>query len=197
MIPIIILAAGEASRMSQPKQLMRLQGQSLIGRAVQTAQSVSEKVVVVTGAHHKLVEKDIAHLDVMTAHNSNWRTGMGSSIRVGIQNILICASNCNAIIIMLCDQPFVSPSLLRQLIALQQQTDKTIIASAYRGTVGVPALFDKSLFFELTALDGQVGAKHIMSRFASQVTSVDFAEGIYDVDTPEDFNRIKEIFTNL
>ncbi len=191
MIPIIVLAAGEARRMGQPKQVMQFQGESLVQRAVQTAQSVSEKVVVVTGAHHTLVEKDVAHLDVMTAHNSDWLTGMGSSIKVGVQKALSFSLIPDAVIIMLCDQPFVSQSLLQQLVAVHQETDRKIVASAYRNTVGVPALFSQSLFPELLALDGQVGAKHIIPRFASQVVSVDFPEGIYDLDTPEDFDRMK------
>lgn len=193
MIATIILAAGEARRMGQPKQLMQIQGQSLVQRAVRTAQSVSEKVVVVTGAYHELVQKEIAQLDVLVAHNSEWPSGMGSSIRTGTQKIISFASVPSAVIIMLCDQPLVDQQLLRQLIKVYQETDKPLVASAYRDVIGVPALFAESLFSDLLKLQGKIGAQKVIARYASQAASVDFPEGTDDVDTPEDFDRIQKL----
>lgn len=197
MIATIILAAGEARRMGQPKQLMQIQGQSMVQRAVRTAQSVSEKVVVVTGAYHELVQKEIAQLDVLVAHNSEWPSGMGSSIRTGIQKIMSFSSVPSAVIIMLCDQPLVDQQLLKQLIKVHQETNKLLVASIYGRVLGVPALFAESLFPDLLKLQGKIGAQKVIACYASQAASVDFPEGTDDVDTLEDFDRIKERFMNL
>lgn len=192
MITTLILAAGEASRMGQPKQLMQLKGKSLVQRAVQTAQSVSDEIIVVTGAYANQIQEHLSSEEVHFAHNPNWQTGMGSSIRTGIQQIMSFTPLPDATIVMLCDQPLVSPSLLKQLIAVYRRLGKTLVASAYHNTAGVPALFGEALFPELLKLDGNAGAKSIIARYASQVASVDFPEGIYDVDTPDDFACIKE-----
>ena len=197
MIATIILAAGEARRMGQPKQLMQIQGQSLVQRAGRTAESVSEQVVVVTGAYHELVRKEVAPLGVTIVHNSEWSSGMGSSIRTGIQKVMTLSLIPNAVIIMLCDQPLVNDQLLKQLIKVHKETNKPLVASTYRNVLGVPALFAESLFPELLKLQGKVGAQKVIARYASQAASVDFPEGADDVDTPEDFARMKNRFTNL
>ncbi|MEM6842956.1 MAG: NTP transferase domain-containing protein [Bacteroidota bacterium] len=75
----------------------------------------------------------------------------------------------NAAIVMPCDQPLVNQGLLEQLIATRRQLGKTLVASPYHDTVGVPILFGETLF----------------------------PEGVYDIDTPEDFAQIEGIFTNL
>jgi molybdenum cofactor cytidylyltransferase len=197
MIATIILAAGEARRMGQPKQLMQIQGQSLVKRAVSTAQSVSDEVVVVTGAYQELVRKEVASLGVTTVHNSEWSSGMGSSIRTGIQKVMSFSSVPSGVIIMLCDQPLVNQQLLQQLIKVHQETSKPLVASTYGDVLGVPALFAESLFPELLKLQGKIGAQKIIALYAAEAASVDFPEGADDVDTPEDFARIKEGFANL
>ncbi|WKN46133.1 nucleotidyltransferase family protein [Tunicatimonas pelagia] len=197
MITTIVLAAGEASRMGQPKQLMQLDGKSLVQRAVQTAQTVSDEIIVVTGAYADQIQENLSSEKVHFVHNPQWQTGMGSSIRAGIQQIMSVTPLPNAIIVMLCDQPLASPSLLEQLVTAYRHLGKTLVASVYHNTAGVPALFGEALFPELLQLDGRAGAKSIITRYASQIASVDFPEGIYDVDTPNDFARIKERLKGL
>jgi len=192
MIATIILVAGEARRMGQPKQLMQIQGQSLVQRAVHTARAVSEQVVVVTGAYQELVRKEVASLGVTTVHNSEWSSGMGSSIRTGIQKVLSFSPVPSATIIMLCDQPLVNQQLLQQLIKVHQETGKPLVASTYGNVLGVPALFAESLFPELLKLQGKIGAQKVIARYASEAASVDFPEGADDVDTPEDFALIRK-----
>ena len=195
MIVTVILAAGEARRMGQPKQLMQLQGQSLVQRAVQTAKSVSHEVVVVTGSYADAVQEDLRKAAVSVIHNPEWASGMGSSIRTGVQQVVVKNLVPEAIIIMLCDQPLVSEKLLRQLIQIHHNTGKNLVASSYQNTVGVPALFGQALFPNLLTLDSKGGAKQIIHQHKEYMATVDFPGGAYDVDTPEDFERIKHQLT--
>lgn len=196
MVAVVILAAGEASRMGQPKQLMHLQGQTLVQRAIQAAQSVSQEIVIVTGAHRELVQEEVERLPVAVAHNAAWSSGMGSSISTGVLKVKELHPDARAVIIMLCDQPLVNQVLLEDLIAEHQRSGTEVVASTYERVVGVPALFGKSLLPELIKLDGKIGAQKLITRHTSQLATVNFSEGIIDVDTPEDFARLQDRFTN-
>ena len=196
MVAVVILAAGEASRMGQPKQLMRLQGQTLVQRTIQTARLVSQEIVVVTGAHYKLVQKEVERLPVAVAHNAAWSSGMGSSISAGVSRVKELHPAARAVIVMLCDQPLVNEAILEELLAEHRRSGKEVVASTYEGVVGVPALFGESLLSELIMLDGEIGAQKLIARHTSQLAMVNFSEGIIDVDTPEDFARLQDRFTD-
>ena len=79
-----------------------------------------------------------------------------------------------------------------QLIAAQEKTGKPIIASSYANTLGVPALFERSYFEALLALPDDSGAKKLIEEQADDVASIAFEDGVVDIDSPEDFERLKE-----
>ena len=190
----IVLAAGSASRMGQPKQLLKIGSQSLVQRAVQTALSATcHPVVVVTGAYANEVQQSVRGLSVTCVHNTVWKEGMGSSIRCGVSTAVDISPATEAIIILLCDQPLVSPYLLQQLIATYRSTQQPLVASAYGDTRGVPALFHRSLFPALLNVSGATGARKLIRQYQEGVATVSFPEGMYDVDTPEDYEKMKKM----
>jgi molybdenum cofactor cytidylyltransferase len=119
--------------------------------------------------------------------NSAWRDGIGSSIACGIRRLQAQAVEVDSVLLLVCDQPFVRPTVLRQLIETQTATAKAIVACAYANTVGVPALFDRSCFDELLGLTGDTGAKKIIMRDQTRVATIAFPEGKIDIDTWEDY----------
>ena len=125
----------------------------------------------------------IEQLPVEVFVNENWLTGMGSSIACGMSHL---PEGTDAVLLLLCDQPFVTPFFLKKLVEKWCSTDCHILASAYAGTFGPPAIFDQKLFPELAALQGLQGAKRVMERHREQMELVDFPEGAVDIDTPED-----------
>jgi molybdenum cofactor cytidylyltransferase len=186
-VGLIILAAGESSRMGKPKQLLPFGGKSLIQYMVQTGlTSRCFPVVVVLGANAALIQLDIAELPVFVAENAHWAEGMGSSIRTGMEMLLSVNAYVDGVIIMLCDQPYVKATLLNQFIDEYHLTHQPLIASAYAQTLGVPALFDKSLFPLLLKLQGKEGARKIIAA-TTAVHAIAFPEGEVDIDTPEDY----------
>jgi molybdenum cofactor cytidylyltransferase len=186
-IAAVILAAGESTRLGQPKQLLEFRGKTLVRRAVDAAiEANCSPVIVVTGNAHAEVKNALVATNAILVQNSQWREGVGTSIRVGIQHLIDNAPGVDAAVLLVCDQPFVDCDLVRGLIAMRSKTEKPIVASAYADTLGVPALFDVSIFQELLRLDGDSGAKRIILSNRARVAAFSFPKGDFDIDTLED-----------
>ncbi len=190
-VGLIILAAGKASRMGKPKQLLTYQGSSLISHAVKVGlNSICKPVVVVLGAYKEQIKPQIEKLPVQIVENPYWKTGMSSSIRAGIAAIKESKSNLDAIIIALADQPLIDAEVFNQLIQSYQQTGNIIIASAYDDIVGVPALFSNIIFSELINLEGDKGAKALMRKYRDEVLTIEIPEAAIDIDTRDDYDKL-------
>ena len=108
-----------------------------------------------------------------------------------MQSLIDNAGNLEAIVVLVCDQPFVDARAIEGLIELREKTNKPIVASAYSGTLGVPALFDRSCFGELLALSDESGAKSIIMRDREHVAEFPFPQGEIDIDTVADYEKYK------
>lgn len=192
-IAIIILAAGASVRMGTPKQLLSYQGRSLLGHITQEAiASVCEPVVVVLGAYAQQIRPELNQLPVQVVENLRWNQGMSASIKSGIQKLNTATNNIEAVVLALCDQPFVSAQIINQLVEAYYHTGKAIVASEYSGTLGVPALFSHRFFFELTDLKETEGAKQVIKKYSHEVYCIDFPEGAIDIDTPNEYEKLKD-----
>lgn len=190
-IGAVILTAGPSTRMGTPKQLLQFRGQTLVRRAASAAiEAGCRPVVVVTGAHAAATREALRGLDVQEAENKEWQSGMSSSLRVGMETLVTTARRVSAVVLMLCDQPFVTREIIAGLVAAHRETGRAIIASGYGGSYGVPALFSRKYFAELTALEGALGAKQLIQQHFAKAHLVSFPKGESDIDTPDDFARL-------
>jgi len=190
----VILAAGPSTRMGRPKQLLQFGGQTMLRRAASVAlESGCRPVVVVTGANATPSREALRGLDVREAENQQWESGISSSVRVGIEAVVTASPRTAAVVLMLCDQPFVTREIIAQLVAAYRETGRSIVASRYGRSYGVPALFGKAHFAELTTLEGAAGAKQIIQKHLRKVHLLSFPEGEIDVDTPDDFARLQSM----
>jgi len=190
---IIILAAGASTRMGRPKQLLAYDGHTFLRNAAEVAvASVCRPIVVVLGAYADQLHSEIDDLPTQQVVNKRWAEGMGSSIRTGLGVLHLCdqKSVTDAMVLMLCDQPFVKAAVINNLVTAFGSNKKGIIASEYGGTLGVPALFGREYFAGLAALSGAAGAKQFIAAHASEVMRVRFPQGATDVDTPEDYRQL-------
>ena len=177
--------------MGKPKQLLTYQGSSLISHAVKIGlNSNCRPVIVVLGAYKEQVKPQIDKLPIEIIENSDWETGMSSSIRAGINAINQSNSNLDSVIIALADQPLISEAVFNQLIKEYRDTNNKIIAAAYDDIVGVPALFDKNFFSELMDIEGDRGAKALIRKYRDEVLTVPVAEAAIDIDTPDDYQKL-------
>jgi molybdenum cofactor cytidylyltransferase len=189
-IAVILLAAGASVRLGEPKQLLQFQGETLLRRSAKTALAVSNQVVITLGANIEITRKEIEDLPIQTAENKNWETGMSGSIRSGLEKLLAEVKEPEAVILMVCDQPFADEKLLKEIISAYKETNSLIVACEYENTLGVPALFQKNLFPELLALDSQGGAKQLIKKYRPETATISFSKGAFDVDTPTDYQNL-------
>jgi molybdenum cofactor cytidylyltransferase len=191
MTGLIILAAGASTRLGRPKQNVVFKGKTLLRHAVDAGiESTCEPVIVVLGASSNLIGPPLTGLPVHLVENENWPDGMASSIHTGMHVLKRLSPEADNVIIMLCDQPFADAALLDQLVEQKANIDKNIVACAYNGTVGPPALFDSIYFDALLLLKGHEGAKKLLLKHADDVLAIPFPLGAIDVDTVADMKRL-------
>ena len=185
-VALLLLAAGASTRMGRPKQLLPYHGRTLLRHAAETAvASGCMPIVLVTGALHNELLAEVTDLPIQAVRNANWESGMASSIQAGLA--AVAPAQPRAVLIMLTDQPLVTPELLQQLVAQQQQTQAPIVATAYADTLGVPALFAAAQFPALRQLRGAQGASRLIAGLSAAVAHVSFPAGLLDVDTPAEY----------
>ena len=187
----VVLAAGGSIRFGKPKQLAIFQGEPLVRRIVTAAKDAGcAPVVVVAGAVQ--MTPVLAGLPVSIIEHPNWSNGLGSSIAVGVKHAVTITAKLDAVILLSCDQPFVNAATLRQLIQLHLENGKTIVASAYAETLGIPALFDRSCFGDLLQLRGDSGAKGIILARRHDVVPFNFPAAAIDIDTTADYEKLNQ-----
>ena len=186
-ISVILLAAGNSSRLGRPKQLLEFQGRTLVRRAAEAAvESVCAPVIVVTGAYESEITAKLADLPLTFAQNPDWQSGIGSSIKTGVEKL---PKETNAVLIMPSDQPFLSTSFINEL-ALMFSMKGCIAASTYEKTLGIPAIFSREYFHELASLPSQQGAKCLIEKHWSFVRAMEFPQGALDIDTEADYQEL-------
>lgn len=195
-VAAVILAAGGSTRLGQPKQLLRYHDETLVSHVARITGHIDcSPVVVVTGANASEVEAALKPMSfARPVFNSDWETGMGSSIRVGVSAILSVAESFDAVLLLVCDQPLVSETLLLRICEAYRDSGRQVVASEYGDIWGVPCLFDQAVLPELLALSGASGAKSVIERYRKMgdAITVPFPGGAFDVDTPDDWQRWQE-----
>ena len=177
--------------MGKPKQLLPYRGATLLQYSLQVAIDTGLRpIVTVLGANAGLLKEAINSEAVTMVMNKDWEEGMASSIRCGLETLLEINPDLKAVIIMVCDQPFVTTKLLNDLLENYQQINKPMVASKYGNSVGTPALFDTTIFASLLALQGDRGAKKLIMENPDWLSLVDFPLGDFDIDTQDDYEAL-------
>ncbi|MEM4198799.1 MAG: nucleotidyltransferase family protein [Nitrososphaerota archaeon] len=190
MFSAIVLAAGGSRRMGSNKLLKPLWGRPLISWSVESAlASGCDEVIVVLGYEAELVGKALPS-NVRRVFNEDWTAGISSSIRRGIEAV---APGSEAAVIMVADQPLVYPAIPTLLASLVLQGGYTLACASLEGDPRNPAAFHKTLFNELLGLEGDKGAKQVITRHLSEAAFLEVPrEALIDVDRPEDLARLEK-----
>ena len=188
-IAAVILAAGEAKRMTVPKQLLPCGESTFLGNALLAAQaSACSRLMVVVGAHQDLVEREVRDRRIEVVRNPDWIQGIASSVRAAVRAMSAAETPIDAAVFLPVDQPLVSGSLIDRMVDCFHSTRKPIVATKINGRLGVPALFSARIFPELERL----GARRVICRRINRVKTLPFPEGAVDIDTPEDYLRWRQ-----
>src|SRR6185295_6254756 len=113
-IAALILAAGSASRMGRPKQLLDWGGRPLVRVVAEQALAAPlGQLFVVVGAAHGAVTAALDGLPLRIVANPDYALGQSTSLRIGIAAL---GPEITAALVMLGDQPFVTPAILERII---------------------------------------------------------------------------------
>lgn len=187
MITAAILAAGQSSRLGQPKQLLRWHNQTLVERAARAVLDARpSRVLVIVGHQSEAVGAALNGLPVEIVFNESWSEGMASSVRMAVER----AGESDALLLTPCDLPLLSSAHLRALMETWQSGDAPIVASRYDGTLGAPLVIGRKLWPELLELKGDVGARRIVARHGASF--IEWPAGAVDVDTPGDWEAFSD-----
>ncbi|WP_348264485.1 nucleotidyltransferase family protein [Telmatobacter sp. DSM 110680] len=192
-VAAIIVAAGSSSRLGEPKQLILIDGEPLLQRAIRCAtEAGASPVFVVLGAHRDLIENSIDFNKTKIVVNNEWEEGLSSSIRTGVKTAQAEAPTAEGLLLMTCDQPRVTAEHLHRLILMSYaQSAPTAIVSTYGGTRGIPAIFPRQAVCDLMGLHGDKGARALLAKPPWPVISIPLAGGEIDIDSPEDLEDLK------
>ena len=187
----IILAAGSSSRLGSPKQLLIHREKTLLQNSIDTAKLInSDQIIVILGSNRALIKNEINAEEIVLIENQNWESGLASSIKAGIEALKIISPDIDAIILMVCDQPYADAEVLKSLLTKQVETGRALVGCMYENTKGIPALFHSSLFPELLSLDGDSGAKKLFEKYNKVASFISFKDGGIDIDTLEDYKNL-------
>ncbi len=176
--------------MGQSKQLLRFGETSLLRHAVRAAlASKVATVAVVLGSEEDAVRAELDGLPIQILSNQDWQSGMGSTIRAGVQ-ALAGDPGVSAIILTVADAPGLSAETYNRILAAHLASGLPIVASQYSGTVGVPVLFERQFFDALLALPADQGCKNLIVSNAAKSMRLPCPEAAMDIDTPEEYERV-------
>ena len=184
---VIVLAAGRSRRLGQSKQLLCVDGETMIHRSVRLALATDPAdCVVVCAADTDLSAAAVADLACRCVICADADHGMSASLRCGLAAL---DAACAGALVLLTDQPGLNASHLLALCAAWRGQPDGTAASGYAGTLGVPALLPRAWFKELAAASGDIGARELLRARAAEVRVVSAAQLERDIDRPADLEN--------
>jgi molybdenum cofactor cytidylyltransferase len=188
-VAAIVLAAGASTRMGRNKLLFPLQGETVLRRAARRAAAAGfDPAVVVLGYEAGRARRELAGLECLVVENPEYERGINRSLRTGIAAL---PADVAAVVVLLADMPFVTAGMLARLIERWRDGGAPLVISDYGGVNAPPMLYDRSLFPELQAMEGEGCGKQVVRRHRSEAIVVSWpAAALTDLDVPDDYERV-------
>jgi len=182
----ILLAAGRSARMGADNKLtLDFRGRPMVRWAAEAASaSLGSELVVVTGHQDSVVREALSGIDARFIHNPDYADGLSTSLGAGLKAL---GGDVDGALIVLGDMPGVSAKDLERIVAaFDPEAERAIIVPTYAGRRGNPVLWAARFFPELMALQGDVGARHLIGEHDECVAEVELGRGVVaDIDTPQ------------
>lgn len=190
---VVILAAGEAKRYGSPKQLADFNGVPLLVSVIKKILVCNIEPYVALGANLEIIAKHQAMLPFnhLIIPVKNWSFGLSASIQESVA--AVDDEELSGVVFFLGDQPIIEADYLLRFFSRVEQYPADLICTSYEGEegggLGVPAYFPRSYFNELSALEGDQGAKQLLKN--SKPLVLKYKGSLLDVDEPEDLAHAK------
>lgn len=189
-VGVIVLAAGSSSRLGQPKQLLPVDGQPLLSRTLDVVRATTlEPRIVVLGGYSDEIRSQVNFTGFEIVENPDYLSGQSTSLQAGLRAL---PDDTDGVIVLLGDQPQIPAWLLTIMAEAFSTPGIAAVRPRYADGPGNPVLLSKSLFPDLLALEGDVGARDVLQRHRDAILEIDYrnrpAPG--DVDTMEDYRAL-------
>ena len=188
-VSAIVLAAGGSTRMGTPKQLLTISGEAMLTRVLGAASSLPLlEVIVVLGASSSQL-LPLVPPPCKAVQNPQWREGLSTSLRVGLDSI---DTRAEAALFILADQPLIGSDTLLQILRAYFGTEKSIVVPEHHGRRGTPVLFDRRLFPRLLQVRGDTGGRELIQQMPEEVLPVQVQSDdvLIDIDTMQDYRDL-------
>jgi len=189
MICAVVLAAGLSRRMGVQKLLLPFDGETVISNIVdQLLASTIDEVYVVVGHQAERISTELSGRAVSIVENPNYKSGMLSSVRCGLQNL---PEKCRAVMVVLGDQPSITTGLIDKMLQSFATTEKSILVPLHKGKRGHPILFSSHYSDEIMKRYSDVGLRGLLHSHPDDVFELDVPTSsvLFDMDYPEDYRR--------
>lgn len=192
-IAALVLAAGTSSRMGQAKQTLPFKRSTIIEEVIRNIrESAVDAVYCVLGSRASKIEPFVSKHYVNIVYNKNFKEGLSSSIKCGLQQIR--EDGFDAVLIVLADQPMIGTKYFDSLIENFKIDKSRVIATQYKNGYGVPILISKSYFTDLLDLSGDKGAKEFLNSNDKVIGLA--CDNLSDIDTNNDYKTLLKRLKN-
>jgi molybdenum cofactor cytidylyltransferase len=190
----VVLAAGSSTRMGKNKLLFDLDGESLVRGAVRRAAAAGlDPVIAVLGHEAERVRRELDGLtpSCLIVVNPAYASGINFSLKAGIAAV---PASAGAAVVILADMPFVTAEMIGTLVTRYRESEAPLVISDYEGVNAPPMLYDRMLFEELRAMEGEGCGKQIVRQHRSEAVVVGWpAAALTDLDAPGDYERVQSL----
>ena len=189
-IAFIILAAGQSSRLGQPKQLVKFKESTLLENTIAQTQAFAVKSkFVILGEHRSRIKTLTNFKEYEIVINEDWERGFSSSMKAALN---IIPQDTKGVVFFVADQPYLKSTLIQAILDKVDTNRMQIISSLYKIGQGPPVYFSHHFFNDILSLEGDVGAKTIVKANLDCVDFVEFIDGDIDIDTPKDLDQLNK-----
>ena len=175
----------KATFAAEPKQLHRIDGETLVRRICREALASNlAEVILVTGHAERRVEAEVADLDLRAVHNPDYKDGQSGSVRRGLTAV---PADADGAMFLAVDQPGLDATVIDRLLDAFDGPG-SIVVPTFRGRRGAPVTFGRRWFGHLERLRGDQGARPLLATLAEYIQEVelDSPAPLEDVDTEAD-----------
>ena len=194
LVSAIVLAAGQSRRMGRFKQLLPLEGHTVIEAVVERLCAVARgdfelATAIVLGHRAREVEERLRGRNLVCVVNERYREGMVTSVQAGVR---AAKPESAGYLICLGDQPDLNPGVVERIIQCSQSTAAGIVLPTHEGKRGHPVYISRGYRDEILALTADHGLNTVTRKHAGDTVelAVDAAEVLEDLDTPADYARL-------
>ena len=194
MISAVILAAGRAERMGEPKLFLPLGGKPVLQWVLESALASDLDEIICVARELDSARRQIDITDERLFWLLNYAADRGQSTSV-VAGLWAASAASEGVMFLCGDQPLVRPELINALIEKFADTSAWIVAPRFKGEVRNPILFHRKLFPELLKLTGDRNGRPLLDKHKRKTALLDWPEELsfLDIDVRADYERLKQL----